>query len=151
MAIQKAKIEKFMLESNQIEGENRLNKNDVKAATAFLKRDLTEESVLQLHLELSEGRKILRGQYRDCQVYVGAHIPPRATRVPFFMEGLFAVINTLPAWEAHNEFEKIHPFEDLNGRVGRLIWLWIAIRKEKYNFQISFLHKYYYQTLDFIS
>jgi len=31
------------------------------------------------------------------------------------------------SWEAHNKFEAIHPFQDLNGKVGRLIWLSKAI------------------------
>jgi Fic family protein len=66
--------------------------------------------------------------------------------VPDLMDNFIKVLPILDSWETHNKFEKIHCFTDLNGRVGRLIWLRKAI-DEGYNFEIPFLQMYYYQTL----
>lgn len=62
------------------------------------------------------------------------------------MRAFWRTLPKLDAWEAHNRFQKIHPFEDLNGRTGRLIWLHKAI-DEGYTGRIGFLHAYYYATL----
>lgn len=55
------------------------------------------------------------------------HMPPSAKRVPMLMEDLFNYIQNTTEYSwlikscvFHYEFEFIHPFEDGNGRIGRL-------------------------------
>lgn len=148
--------ENFMRESNAIEGEfelfgkaGRLNPDDVQAAKIFLSLEqITLTDILRLHANLANWRQVdWGGQWRDCNVRVGNYIAPHHTKVPALMMAYIEHFNKMDAWKAHNEFQKIHPFQDLNGRVGRLIWLWKA-RKERYAFDLPFLQAFYYQTLN---
>ncbi len=140
--------EKFMLESNRIEGEDRLNPSDESAfwfATEIIGWNI--EDILLVHEYLGKYlKKDWVGKWRNRNVRVGSYFPPKWMEVPDLMTEYFIKLPNLKSWEAHNQFEAIHPFQDLNGRVGRLIWLNKAIN-EGYDFSIPFLQKYYYQTL----
>lgn len=143
----KEEYKNFMLESNKIEGEDRINPGDELAVDVMLVR-LNKNSIFLAHSLLGEYLKEdWVGKYRDCEVRVGSYFPPVAENVPALMKKYFKELPMMDAWIAHNEFEKIHPFQDLNGRVGRLIWLKKAI-DEGYDFSIPFLQAYYYQTLN---
>lgn len=143
------KYENFMLESNRIEGEYRINPCDISALKIMIsdKTDLYKTSVLSIHGLIGEYLKVdWTGKYRTCNVQVGGHIAPPFSEVSGLMKEYFKYLPIMDSWTAHNEFETIHPFQDLNGRMGRLIWLKKAIG-EGYDFSIPFLQKYYYQTL----
>lgn len=139
--------EKFMLESNRIEGEDRLNPGDQEAFECALSGidDLCD--IMTLHGILG---KYLKqpwvGVLRHVNVTVGAYSPPMASNVPILMYAYCTDLADMDSYEAHNRFELIHPFQDLNGRTGRLMWLSKAV-VEGYDFSIPFLQKYYYQTL----
>ena len=137
-----------MLDSNAIEGEMRLNPGDLAAVYYVVDFGiLREEDLLAVHSIIGEYLKQdWVGKYRTCKVYVGEHMPPNPQEVPRLMKRFFETLPNMTAWQAHNEFEWIHPFQDLNGRAGRLIWLSKAV-KTGYNFKLTFLHTYYYQTL----
>ena len=138
---------KFMTESNAIEGEDGLNPNDLEAARAFIDGPLTERSLLRCHGLLAKHLGVeWGGRYRDCDVRVGDYVAPPFEIVPALMKRLWRALPKLDSWEAHNRFQKIHPFRDLNGRSGRLIWLHKAV-DEGYTGRIGFLHAYYYATL----
>ncbi len=78
-----------------------------------------------------EKRGIRLESYRDCQVYVGNHVPPNVAVVPIYMENLVQAIQSLDdatekateenIWTLHNEFLYIHPFIDGNGRSSRIL------------------------------
>jgi len=141
-------LQAFMLESNSIEGEHSLNPNDLFVAKeAFLGiKDLKHlkgmHRNITAHLDVAWG-----GRWRTVNVRVGSYHPPKWQEVPELMLQYWSNFKNMDAWHAHNEFENIHPFQDFNGRMGRLIWLSKAV-KEGYKFNIPFLQKYYYQTLD---
>ena len=140
--------EKFMLESNRIEGEDRLNPGDISAINMALRNISFIDEILIIHKMLGDYlKKDWVGKFRTCNVRVGSYIAPDYKEVKRLMEKFMLKLPRLDSWTAHNRFQEIHPFQDLNGRVGRLIWLSKAYKKEEYNFEISFLHKYYYQTL----
>lgn len=140
--------EKFMLESNRIEGEDRLNSGDEDAFNFTYEIGVeTLDDILYLHKLFGEYLKAdWVGKWRTCNVVVGNHQPPKFADVPFKMKEYIVGFPAMDSYAAHNQFEKIHPFRDLNGRVGRLIWLSKAV-DEGYDFSIPFLQKYYYQTL----
>ena len=139
--------QKFMLESNRIEGEDRLNPGDENAFN-FARGGIDSiGDIRHLHLLLGGHPKAdWVGGWRKVNVMVGVYRPPSATEVPALMMEYFVRFPDMDSYDAHNFFERIHPFQDLNGRVGRLIWLSKAM-DEGYDFEIPFLQKYYYQTL----
>ena len=143
--------EKFMLESNAIEGETGLNPGDRKAFNLSITRDIKSmEDILLIHKTLTEHLNVdWSGKWRDCNVSVGDYVAPHYNTVPNIMKFYLELLPRLGSWKAHNDFEKIHPFQDFNGRVGRLIWL-NKVLKEGYNFGTPFLQKYYYQTLSIL-
>lgn len=139
---------KFMLESNRIEGEDSLNPNDSIAFSMAINGLHTLTDILQIHNTLgSYLNEAWVGKFRKCNVKVGLYFPPSWQEIPHLMEEYIENLPNLSSWDAHNKFQKIHPFQDLNGRTGRLIWLSKAI-DEGYKGTIPFLQAYYYQTLN---
>jgi Fic family protein len=145
-------LDNFMRESNKIEGEHRLNPGDISAIREIVAfsasgKPLTEDILLGMHKKLGTHLKEpWVGKYRECNVTVGSYAPPGWTVVPHLMSNFVLDWEAMNSWKAHNLYETIHPFQDLNGRTGRLIWLWKALQ-EGWNWQRDFLHEYYYQTL----
>lgn len=145
--------ERFMRESNRIEGEmdngqGCINPGDLEAVHfLFYMNSVSKRNLLKLHRMLgSHLQKPWVGKYRDCQVFVGSYVPPAPERVEFLMERYCKAYHSFDSWTAYNEFEAIHPFEDLNGRMGRLLWLKKAVT-EGFKYQRTFLEQYHYQTL----
>jgi len=108
------------------------------------KGNITKEFILKLHelIVINTLRPDLNsqiGKYRTVQVFVGRSIPPHPREVPNQMARLLRwySINKnklhplVLASYFHTEFEKIHPFIDGNGRVGRLLMNFI-LHKNKY-------------------
>jgi len=108
------------------------------------KEDITKEFILKLHrlIIMNTLRQDLIsqiGRYRSVQVFVGRSIPPSPSEVPNQMTRLLKWYSVnknklhplVLASYFHTEFEKIHPFVDGNGRVGRLLMNFI-LHKNKY-------------------
>jgi Fic family protein len=84
----------------------------------------------------------LVGRFRDRQGWIGGrsphdavYVPPPESSVPALMNDLLSFTNstTLDAASqsavVHAQFETIHPYGDGNGRVGRLLVLWVLARR----------------------
>ena len=119
---------------------------------------INEDLMLKLHSILMNGIREDAGFYRRHGVrIVGSNVPTsNYVKVPFLMIELEKSINGLPKDKIkqianiHSNFEKIHPFGDGNGRVGRLIISAMLIRQnmppaiirqEKKQLYYTFLNK----------
>src|SRR5262245_5269879 len=84
----------------------------------------------------------LVGAFRDAQGWIGGCSPPAAVYVPPPADLVAGLVDDLldfgnesdvdpvtAAAVAHAQFETIHPYGDGNGRVGRLLVLWLLARR----------------------
>ena len=147
-------LTEFIIESNHIENE-RSEQAHWDAMNAFwiginIWTPFSEFNIREIHLALMKNlNPKIAGKYRECDVWVGSYKAPPSGEVK----------NRLKRWllqfggarkertikQAHIVFEKIHPFEDGNGRIGRLI---MCIQRVKANLPIEIIyekdkHKYY--------
>ncbi|UZE94272.1 MAG: Fic family protein [Candidatus Pacearchaeota archaeon] len=125
------------------------------------KKDLTKEFILEIHklVIINALRQDLIsqiGRYRTIQVFVGRSIPPKPQDVPREMAKLLRWYGTnkkklhplVLASYFHTEFERIHPFVDGNGRVGRLLMNFIMHKSHYPMINIPKKRKFkYYQVL----
>lgn len=107
---------------------------------------LQESSFLRAHRLLTEGLVSYPGKYRNTAVGIIKNgvvnkMAPPAKQVPRLMGELFTFINKdkntsflLKSCIFHYELELIHPFEDGNGRMGRL-WHQLLLMKHFFAFQ----------------
>jgi Fic family protein len=104
-------------------------------------REISQHLIRQMHEILMRGvrgEKKNPGRFRLTQNWIGpknspieqaSYVPPPPTSLPELMEGFSAFINSndkdldpiVQAALAHAQFEMIHPFDDGNGRIGRLL------------------------------
>ena len=124
------KEKEFLIESNAIEGEYSSEAlEDAERAWFYCinaSRPLKMRTMLTIHrLLLEHLNPKIAGKLRKCNVYVGERMCAPHQDVELLLYRWF------DKWEyaygkknikkAHIEFEKIHPFEDGNGRIGRII------------------------------
>lgn len=123
--------------------------------------EITREFILELHRmitinTLREDLVSQLGKYRTVQVFIGRNIPPKPSDVPKKMALLFRWYSKnkkklhpiILASFFHTEFEKIHPFVDGNGRVGRLLMNFILHKNNYPMVNIPKLRRFrYYEVL----
>ena len=139
-------LKRFLIGSLAIEGIYRPpTQREIEATMSFLDGACTADTVIELQEVYAPGMP-LRDQ-PTMNVAVGNYIAPRGHTG--MRRQLATVLVEEGPWSAHVLFEQLHPFMDGNGRTGRAVWAWKMLRKNDDPFALSFLHKWYYQTLQY--
>ncbi|MBI2507782.1 Fic family protein [Candidatus Woesearchaeota archaeon] len=101
------------------------------------KEKISNKLLLKWHKQIfGETKQDIAGKYRDYLVRVGNHRAPDWQEVIRLMNQLIKFINKSKINSAelaaisHYRFEKIHPFGDGNGRIGRLLMNQILWHKQ---------------------
>ena len=158
---------RFIFETNTIGVENGpVNVDDVVETANHFKcvdyiidnamKPLTESMIKELHFIHKNGTSDSRkewfnvGEYKKMPNVVGGEETCPPERVKSEMKQLLTTYNSLEhktfenIVEFHKHFEKIHPFQDGNGRVGRLIMFKECLANNIVPFIIDEKHKIYY-------
>ncbi len=148
----KRALELFVRESNRIEGIERIEDGaqfarEVVAHQEFVNCDFPTVGRLSSFVAAVTGLATHPGQLRNrvgVNVQVGDHMPPAGgSEIEERLKTLLRNLDRLTPFQAHVEYELLHPFTDGNGRSGRVLWLWMQGGKAP----LGFLHQFYYQTL----
>lgn len=143
----------FVRESNSIEGILRdPTPCELETHEWFLSLAFISVHDLQSFVRNIQPNAVLRDQ-PGLNVHVGAHVPPpggpeiraKLGNLIWFVHQYNFAGRPKVAFNAHREYETLHPFTDGNGRSGRALWLWMmgGISKAP----LGFLHHWYYQSL----
>ena len=123
---------------DHIEAKNDAEAFDLMMDLVHAKKDISQETIQQIHEYVTKGTQQNPGQYRTGNVRItGADTkPPSYLKVIPLMDTYVQNIKELqlhPLKKAafiHHELVRIHPFWDGNGRVARLLTNFYLMRKE---------------------
>lgn len=144
-------LENFIMESNAIEGINRTaTEEEYKEACRFLALERIELDDMIKFVKVYQPNAELRHKV-GLNVRIGKHMPPAGGhRIALSLCSILSDASEFrhTSYKIHVRYELLHPFTDCNGRSGRILWLWMIHKLTGDLPKLSFLHSWYYSSLD---
>ena len=134
----------FIRESNRIEGIHRdPTEAEVAECDRFMAlRRITVDDCVAFTKVYQPDARLRISDWMN--VRVGKYKPPRGgAAILYKLQDILDNLKKYKPYANHVAFERLHPFTDCNGRLGRMIWMW-----QMRSAPLGFLHHFYYQSLD---
>jgi Fic family protein len=144
------KLWDFVAESNQIESIQHLpTPDEIAAHQRVLELGEVTVAELELFVERVAGAKLRRRHGANVYLIGEPDLPRGGPEIERSLAGLLRCANEgiVGPYETHVAYELLHPFNDGNGRSGRVLWAWQMRAVDQDPFIRPFLQMFYYQTL----
>jgi hypothetical protein len=146
-------LERFVAESNRIEGITTVLPREIQAHERFLALESPGPRDLEVFVWTINPPPQPHALRREegMNVRVGRHIAPSGgAEIERAIHRLMrdAIEKAQDPYRIHCRYETLHPFMDGNGRSGRLLWAWQMTHQRGEGISLGFLHRFYYQTLE---
>jgi hypothetical protein len=146
-SILEANVFRLTRESFSLEGITRIpTPYELTAIHEFLSRSELTISILGALIGVLD----ISARLRDV---IGTDLAPGATSPPkggvevrAQLESILSHASEMPAWDLHLSYQSLQPYTSCNGRISRILWMWRMVKLGSV-LPISFLHHFYYQTL----
>lgn len=130
---------------DSIEGERKITAHSIKALHSILLKNVRHRGKVG---EFRTDKVWIAEKYGD-PIEKALYIPPEAAHISGYIENLIEYISSdtddalIQAGVAHYQFEAVHPFDDGNGRMGRLLIPLLLYQKKRITSPIIYLSGYF--------
>lgn len=157
IAYEYALVQARILESNKIEGIDAVTPGEVSEWQRFMELDEVNVDDLKRFVYVCAGaghrlRTLITDHHQigSRSLTGGPHVAQELNLLLYDIQ-----TGAIDPWNAHVEYELLHPFTDGNGRSGRVLWHWMMKQEHGIYYDrmvaVGFLRRFYYQAMEFNS